>query len=201
MSHLTSPARDFDYGAWTSIHSIACTEERLTMNQYAYAAAALLFAITLGCNARDRRDTTASADSVAADVSEETREARSDVREAGKDVEEAARDVSEEVGGYTYERRDEFRRDIDQRIQRLDQELADLERGTKKGLDKARDSAIVNTRTLRRSLDRNLEGLRAATATTWADLQGAVSRSVDSLELALRNLRSDARPMGGAGPS
>jgi uncharacterized membrane protein YccC len=116
-------------------------------------------------------------------------------------VKEAAQDVREEVGDYTYARRAEFRKDMDQRIQRLDQELAELERSTKKGVDKARDSAIVNTRALRRSVDRNLERVRAVTAATWADVQAGVTRSVDSLEVALRNLRSDARPMGGAGPS
>jgi ABC-type transporter Mla subunit MlaD len=171
------------------------------MNQYTYAAVALLVAATLGCNPRDRRDTASSADTVAADVSQETREAGREVREAGREVQEAARDVRDEVGGYTYERRAEFRRDVDARLQRADQELAELERGTKKGLDRARDSVIVNTRALRKSVDRNLDRARSATAATWNDVQNAVSRSVDSLELALRSLRSDARPMGGAGPS
>ena len=164
------------------------------MSQYTYAATALILAMTAACSPRDRRETTSSADSVAADVSQET-------REAGRDVKEAARDVTEEMGDYSYARRDEFRRDVNQRIQRLDQELAELERNTKKGVDKARDSAIVNTRALRGSVDRSLERVRAGTAATWADVQAGVSRSVDSLELALRNLRSDTRPMGGAGPS
>ena len=155
------------------------------MNQYTYAIAALLLTVALGCSPRDRSDTASGADSVAADVSQETRE--------------AVRDVREEVGDYTYERRVEFRREVDQRIQRLDQELAELERSTKKGVDKARDSAVVNARALRRSVDQALERVQGATATTWGDVRGAVSRSVDSLELALRNLRSDARPMGGAG--
>lgn len=164
------------------------------MNPYTYAAVAFILAMTLSCSPRDRRDAASGADSAAADLSQET-------REAGRDVREAARDVREEVGNFTYERREEFRRDIGQRVQRLDQELAELERSTKKGVDKARDSAIVNTRALRRSVDRSLDRVGAATAATWNDVQGAVSRSVDSLELALRNLRSDARPMGGAGPS
>jgi hypothetical protein len=164
------------------------------MNQYTYAATALILAITLGCSPRDRRDVAANADTAVSDLSQET-------GEAGRDVSEAARDVGEEVGNYTYERRQEFRRDIDQRLEQLDQELAELERSTKKGVDEARDSAIVNTRALRRSVDRSLERAGAATAATWNDVQAAVSRSVDSLELALRNLRSDARPMGGAGPS
>ena len=105
------------------------------------------------------------------------------------------------MGDFTYERRAEFRSDLDQRIQRLDQELAELERSTKKGVDKARDSAIVSTRALRRSVDRSLQRLGTATASSWDGVKTAVSRSVDSLEFALRNLRSDARPVGGAGPS
>ena len=164
------------------------------MSQYTCAAAAVLVAMALGCSPRDRQDTASSADSVAADVSQETRE---NVQETRENVQEVREDLSE----FTYERRTEFRRTLDQRIQRLDQELAELERNTKKGLDKTRDSAIVNTRALRRSVDRSLERLGTATASTWDDVKTAVSRSVDSLDLALRSLRSDARPMGGAGPS
>jgi gas vesicle protein len=164
------------------------------MSQYTCAAAALFVAMALGCSPRDRRDTSSSADSVAADVSRETRETAQEARE---DVQEVRKDL----GDFTYARRAEFRSDLDQRIQRLDQELAELERSTKKGLDKTRDSAIVSARTLRRSVDRSLQRLGTATASTWDDVKTAVSRSVDSLELAVRSLRSDARPMGGAGPS
>jgi F0F1-type ATP synthase membrane subunit b/b' len=157
------------------------------MRQFTCAAAAVLVTLTLGCSPRDRSETASSVDSAAADVSRETRE--------------AAQDVREEVGDYTYDRRDEFKRDVDQRVQRLDEEVAELERNTKTGVDKARDSAVVHIRTIRRSVNRSLDRLGAATASTWDEVKDGVSRALDSLDLAVRNTRSDSRPMGGAGPS
>jgi F0F1-type ATP synthase membrane subunit b/b' len=161
--------------------------EATNMRQITYVAAAVLMTLALGCSPRDRRDTASTVDSAAADVSRETGE--------------AAEDIREEVGDYSYERRDEFKRDLDQRLQRLDQEIAELERTTKKGVDKARDSAVVHIRAIRKSVNRSLDRLGAATASTWEEMQDGVSRAVDSLDLAVRDTRSDAKPMGGAGPS
>jgi hypothetical protein len=157
------------------------------MRQFTYAAAAVLITLALGCSPRDRRETASGVDSAAADISRETGE--------------AARDVREEVGDYTYERRTEFKRDVDQRVQRLDQEIAELERDTKKGVDQARDSAVVHIRAIRGSVNRSLDRLGAVTASTWDEVKDVVSRAVDSLDLAVRNTRSDAKPLGGAGPS
>jgi hypothetical protein len=157
------------------------------MREITCAATAVLLTLALGCSRRDRQETASRADSVAADVTQETREGAQEVRET--------------VGEYTYERRDEFKRDVDARVQRLDQEIAELERDTKKGLDKARDSAVVNIRAIRRSVDRNLDRVGAATASTWDEVKSRVNRAVDSLDLAVRGQRSDAKPMGGAGPN
>jgi ElaB/YqjD/DUF883 family membrane-anchored ribosome-binding protein len=157
------------------------------MREITCAATAVLITLAFGCSPRDRRETASRADSVAADVTQEAREGAQEVRET--------------VGEYTYERRDELKRDINARVQRLDQEIAQLERDTKKGLDKARDSAVVNIRAIRRSVDRSLDRLGAATASTWDEVKSGVNRAVDSLDLAVRGQRSDAKPMGGAGPS
>jgi hypothetical protein len=157
------------------------------MRPMTYAAAAVLITLALGCSPRDRRETASTVDSAATDVS--------------RDVREGARDVREEVGDYTYERRSEFKRDMETRVNQLDQEIAELERDTKKGLDKARDTAVVHIRAMRRSVDRSLDRLGAATASTWDEVKDGVSRAVDSLDLAVRNTRSDAKPMGGNGPS
>jgi gas vesicle protein len=157
------------------------------MRQTTYAAAAVLITLALGCSPRDRRETASTVDSAATDVS--------------RDVREGAQDVREEARDYTYERRDEFKRDVQTRVNQLDQEIAELERNTKKGLNQARDTAVVHIRAMRKSVDRSLDRLGTATATTWDDVKGSVSRAVDSLDLAVRNTRSDAQPMGGNGPS
>jgi hypothetical protein len=158
------------------------------MRQTTCAAAAVLALLALGCSPRDRRDTATVADSAVSDVSQDTRD--------------AARDVREDVAGdYTYARRDAFRHDVNERLQRLDQEIADFERTAKKDTDKARDSAVVHIRAARTSVDRSLDRLRAASESTWDDIQASVRGSVDSLELLVRAQRPDAKPMGGNGPS
>lgn len=158
------------------------------MRHTTYAAAAVLAALALGCSPRDRRETANTTDSVAADVSRETGD--------------VVRDVKEDVAGdYSYDRRDEYKRDLDQRIQRLDQEIAELERTAKKDADKARDAAVVHIRQLRRSAARSLDRLAGATESTWDDVRRAINQSVDSLDLAVRAQRPDAKPMGGTSPN
>jgi hypothetical protein len=163
------------------------------MRQTTYAAAAALMAIALACSPRDRRDTanvtdTVSLDSAATDVSRETGNAVSDVKEAV-------------AGDYSYDRRAEFKRDIDLRLQRLDQEIAELRQTAKKDTDKARDAAVANIGEARHSVDRSLARLAGATEATWDDVRSGINRAVDSLDLAVRAQRPDAKPMGGAGPN
>ena len=165
------------------------------MRPMTHAAAAVLLVVAAGCSPRDRRDTASTTDSVAADISKGAHDAAEDTRDA-------ARDVHETVGGdYTYARRDEFKHDISERVNRLDQEIADLERSTKTNVDKARDSAVVHIRAARRSVSRQLDRLAAATENTWDNLSGGITRSVDSLDMMLRAQRPDAKPMGGTGPN
>lgn len=157
------------------------------MRQMICAAAVLLMAATLGCSPRDRRETASSLDTAATDIS--------------RDVEEGAEEARDEFREYSYDRRTEFRRDVDARLQRLDEEIAELERSTKRGVDKARDSAVVHIRGARRAVARNLDRFGSATERTWDDVKRSISTAVDSLDLALRGQQPDARPMGGTGPS
>jgi hypothetical protein len=148
---------------------------------------AVLVAIAFGCSPRDRRETASSLDSAAADLS--------------NDTEKAAENAQDEFREYGYDRRAEFRRQVDARLTRLDQEIADLERTTKRGVDKARDSAVVRIRGARQAVARSLDRVGSATETTWEEVKQSISAAVDSLDLTVRSQRPDARPMGGAGPS
>jgi hypothetical protein len=156
------------------------------MRQMICAAAVLLMAATLGCSPRDRRESASSLDSAATDIS--------------RDVEEGAEEARDEFREYSYDRRTEFRRDVDARLQRLDEEIAELQRTTKRGVDKARDSAVVHIREARRAAARSLDRFGSATEATWDDVKQSISTAVDSLDLAVRAQRPDARPMGGTGP-
>jgi hypothetical protein len=157
------------------------------MRQMICAAAAALIVTTLGCSPRDRRETASSLDSTAADVSQ--------------DVKQSADEAREEFRSYGYDRRSEFRRDVDLKLKKLDEEIADLEHTTKRGLDKARDSAVVEIRGARRAVSRSLDRFGAATESSWEQVKRDVTAAVDSLDRQVKTQRPDARPMGGTGPS
>jgi hypothetical protein len=159
------------------------------MRHMTYAAATVLMAAALACSPRDRRETANRADSAAEDVRDAAREGADEVR-----------DEAREARDYAYAQRVDFRRDIDLRLKGLDEQLAELERDTKRGVDKARDSAIVNLRTARKAVDRDLDRLASATESNWGEVKRSVNESVYSLQEAVRRLLPDAKPMGGTGP-
>lgn len=162
------------------------------MRPMACAAAALMLAFTVACNDRDRQDTAGRIDNAAEEAGE-------DVREGAGKVEKTAEDAAADVRGYSYEGRDEFRRDVRERLGQMDKELVELERSTKEGADQARRDAVAAARGARRAIDRNLERLGEATESNWKELKLRVSESLDSADRQLRALRSDAKPMGGTG--
>jgi hypothetical protein len=159
--------------------------------------AALLMAAALACSPGDRQDTANRAEFAAEDVGDAAREGAAEVREGADELGEEARDFRD----YGYAQRNEFRSDLDLRLKRIEAEIAELERDTERGLDKARDSAIVDIRSARKQVTQDLNRLGSATENNWEDLKRAVNQSVASLQDAVRRQRPDARPMGGTGPS
>jgi hypothetical protein len=160
------------------------------MRQMTYAAAAVMLVGALACSPRDRQEAANRSESAAEEVGDAASEGAAEVREEAR-----------EFRDYGYAQRDEFRRDIDLRLKSIDAEIAELERDTKRGLDKTRDSAIVNIRAARKEVGRHLNRLESATENTWEDLEAATNRSLVALQEAVRRERPDARPMGGTGPS
>jgi hypothetical protein len=167
------------------------------MRQMTYAAAAVLLLGALACSPQDRQDTANRAESAADDVGDAAREGAAEVREGANEVGDEAREFRD----YGYAQRNEFRRDMDVRLKGIDAEIAELERDTKRGLDKTRDSAIVNIRSARKEVARHLDRLGSATENNWDDLKQAMNQSLTTLQEAVRRERPDARPMGGTGPS
>lgn len=160
------------------------------MRQITCAAAAVLMAAALACSPRDRQDTANNVESAAEDV-------RDEVREGADEVSEEAREARD----YAYGERNDFRSETDLRLKGLDEEIAELERDTKRGVDNSRDSALVDIREARKAVDRELDRLDSATESNWDEVRRSVSESVYTLDQAVRRQRPDARPMGGTGPS
>jgi len=160
------------------------------MRQITCAAAAVLMATAFACSPRDRQETASKVDSAAADVREEAREGAEEVREEARE----ARD-------YSYAERNEVRRDLELQLQKLDEQITGIERDTKRGVDHARDSAIVNVRAARKAVSRDLDRLSAATERDWDEAKRNLNESLATLDREVRRLLPDARPMGGTGPS
>ncbi len=160
------------------------------MRQITCAAAAVLMATAFACSPRDRQETASKADSVAEEIRDETREGAAEVREEARE----ARD-------YTFEQRNDFRRDLDLRLKKLDEQIAGIERDTKRGVDHARDSLVVNARAARKAVSRDISRLDAATDQTWDETKRNVNESLVALDREVHKLLPDAKPMGGTGPS
>ena len=160
------------------------------MRQLTCAAAAVLMATALACSPRDRRETASKVDSVAEDVREEAREGAAEVREEAR-----------EARAYTFAQRNDFRRDVDLQLKKLDEQIAGIERDTKRGVDHARDSLVVNVRAARKAVSRDLDRLGAATESTWDEAKRNLNESLAALDREVHRLLPDAKPMGGTGPN
>jgi uncharacterized coiled-coil DUF342 family protein len=167
------------------------------MRQITCATLSVLIAAAFACSPRDRQETANRTEEAAQDVRDAAREGADEVREGADEVRDEARDARD----YAFAQRNDFRQDIDARVEGLDREIAELERDAKRGADRTRDSALANIRLARKAVSRDLDRLGSATESSWDDLKRAINESVYSLEEAVRRTRPDARPMGGTGPS
>ncbi len=160
------------------------------MRQITCTAAAVLMVAAFACSPRDRQETASNLDSVSADIRDETREGVNEIKEEAR-----------EVRDYTFAERNDFRRDLDLQLKKLDEQIAGLEADTKRGVDQARDSAVVNVRAARKEVSRAISRLDAATDRTWEETKRNVNESLSALDREVKKLLPDAKPMGGTGPS
>ena len=173
-------------------------EEPFAMRKAAWVGAALAVALTAGCKDRDHRDADDQVAAAADRTGNAVDSAAHDVGDAAKD---AANDVSDKVGATPYERRDDFRHEVDVRLAALDKELADLRSHVNKDATETYRNAVAAARETRRTVGADVDRLAGATAANWDELKTQVNVSLDSLDRQVRALRPDAKPMGGAGPS
>jgi hypothetical protein len=187
------------------------------MRTFAWSAVALAVALTTACEDREKRDaenrvevagdrTGEEVRENANEVGDATEDAADDVADDSKDAVEkagdAVEDASDEVtGSFSYERRDEFRQDVRERLDQMDKEIADLRRGVNDNAAETYTKAVAEAREARRAIDGKLERLGSATAANWNEARDDLRESLNALDRQLRALRPDAKPMGGTGPS
>ena len=180
------------------------------MRTFAWVAAALAVALTTGCKDRDRGDTGDRVEATGDRAGDEVRQGANDVGDAADDaadkVGDAARDVGNATedaarrvtGTWTYERRDEYRREVRVRLDDLDRQLADARKSVNDDASEAYTKAVAAARDTRSAVGRDVERLGQATAANWNEVRDDVRASLDSLDRQIRALQPDAKPMGGA---
>ena len=183
------------------------------MRTFAWVAAALAVALTTGCKDRDRGDTGDRVEATGDRAGDEVRQGANDVGDAADDaadkVGDAARDVGNATedaahkvtGTWTYERRDEYRREVRVRLDDLDRQLADARKSVNDDASEAYTKAVAAARDTRSAVGRDVERHGQATAANWNEVRDDVRASLDSLDRQIRALQPDAKPMGGAGPN
>ena len=154
-----------------------------------------------------------TAEDAADKVGDATKDAADKVGDAAKDAGDKADTAANDAAGtvekaadelgissYSYERRDAFREDVDNRLVAMDKELAELRQGVNAEAAETYIKAVAAAGETRKAVGRDVDRLAGATAANWDEVQGDVRASLDSLTRQLRALRPDANPMGGAGP-
>jgi hypothetical protein len=83
--------------------------------------------------------------------------------------------------GFTFERRQEFTQSVRQQLADIDQRIRDLAAQAKSRGGAVSDRALANIRATRRSVDRNLGRVEAATADNWEQIRETVNQALDNL--------------------
>jgi phosphate uptake regulator len=108
-------------------------------------------------------------------------------------------DAIDDLEDYSFERREEFRREVRTRLDALDRELAQSERDLNEDASEARVEAVAAAREARRAVGRSFERIGDATRDNWETLREEIEDALEAAELRVRELRPDAKPMGGTG--
>src|SRR4051794_32850298 len=123
---------------------------------------ATLVLSTLACRDRDRDETASRVDTAVSDAGDE---ARGGAAEARDEVREGARSLD----SYTWAERDDFRRDVRQRLTDIDGQIEQLSNDARSSGGTVDDQSMANIRRARKAVDRNVAKLDEATENSWPD--------------------------------
>jgi hypothetical protein len=86
-----------------------------------------------------------------------------------------------EARDYAFDQRQDFAASIRQQLDQLDQDIEELAAQAKSRGGAVSDRALANIRSARRSVDRSLQRVDAATEATWEDAKTRVNQAVENL--------------------
>jgi small-conductance mechanosensitive channel len=94
-------------------------------------------------------------------------------------------DTNPGVQDFAFDQRQQFAQSIRQQLTGTDQEINDLAAQAKSRGGAVSDGALANIRAARKTVDRNLKQVDAATAANWENVKQGVNRAVDNLSEAI----------------
>lgn len=98
-------------------------------------------------------------------------------------------DTATTVGDFGFDQRQEFAGSIRQQLSDLDRQISELASQAKSKGGAVSDRALANIRTTRRSVERSLSRVDAATSANWEQVKEGVNRSVESLSESIEAAR------------
>lgn len=132
------------------------------MRQLAFAALTLLLT-TAGCRSKQTANATGEPDTSTA---------------AAPAPEPAASNAPRD---FSFDQRQQFTESVHQQLATADQQIKELSDQVKSKGGAVSDRAVANIRATRKTVDRNLKRVDAATSANWEQAKGAVNQSVDRL--------------------
>jgi glutamine synthetase adenylyltransferase len=132
-------------------------------------ASALLFGVTLGCRSKQASETGGV----------------TDTSQTGTTPAVAAADTASTVRTFSFDQRQEFAQSIRQQLAQVDQQIAQLASQAKSKGGAVSDRALANIHTTRKTVDRSLQRIDAATAANWDQVKNGVNQGVERLNTAI----------------
>ena len=142
------------------------------MRRFAFAAATFVLILSLGCRKQRSNET--------GGVSDTTTPPPTTSEPAP-----AAADTASAPPEFTFDQRQNFVQSIRQQLTDIDRQIKELSAQAKSRGGAVSDRALNNVRAARRTVERDLSRVNAATAANWEQVRQGVTRSVENLNEAI----------------
>jgi small-conductance mechanosensitive channel len=143
------------------------------MRRFAFAAATFVLIATLGCRKQRSNETGGVSDTATTPPA------------AAIAAEPAAADTAGVPPEFAFDQRQSFVQSIRQQLTDIDRQIKELSAQAKSRGGAVSDRALNNVRAARRTVDRDLSRVNAATAANWEQVRQGVTRSVENLNEAI----------------
>ena len=142
------------------------------MRRFAFAAATFVLIVSLGCRKQRSNETGGVSDTTTPPAA------------TSAPAPEAA-DTASAPPEFTFDQRQNFVQSTRQQLTDIDRQIKELSAQAKSRGGAVSDRALNNVRAARRTVERDLSRVNAATAANWEQVRQGVTRSVENLNEAI----------------